>query len=345
MSNQLWLLIITRDKEQPMKNSQQLRWIKYLALTFVLFSVPATASLFSNVYIFGDSLSDTGNTAQATGNLLGGPVGYGNNRRFSNGILWHEYLSNELELPTTSSAFGGNNYAYGGAELNNAGGFSSGLLTQYDQYLGRLDGDPFDSDALYIAWAGGNDMRGLVRTADPFVAIANVISVFQGLLSDMIYRGVTTLLVPNLPNLGSIPEFRTTVNAANANLVSVTWNQLLEQMLIDLAKQSSAQIYMLNVFDTFTDILNDPQSEGFTNTTGQCRSLIFGFIERSCSQANQFVFWDNIHPTTAAHAVLGREAALLLQSGQTVYQQIPEPATITLFLLASIWFFRRRREM
>lgn len=326
---------------------QPLRWLKCVALSlsFTLITLPASASLFSDIYIFGDSLSDTGNTAQATGNLLGGPAGYGNNRRFSNGILWHEYLSNELELPTTSSAFGGNNYAYGGAQIDNAGGFSAGVLTQYDQYLGNLGADPFDSEALYIAWAGGNDMRGLVRTADPFVAIANVISVFQGLLSDMIIRGATTLLVPNLPNLGAIPEFRTTTNAANASIVSVTWNQLLEQMLIDLAKQSSAQIYMLDVFGIFTEILDDPQAEGFTNTTGQCRSLFLGFIERSCSSPNQFVFWDNIHPTTAAHAVLGREATLLLQSGQTVYQQIPEPASITLFLVASLWFFRRRRAL
>tara|TARA_R110002126_G_scaffold97190_8_gene226736 strand:+ start:10109 stop:11101 length:993 start_codon:yes stop_codon:yes gene_type:complete len=330
-----------------MKNAKALCWIKGVVLSFgfALFTLPASATLFSDIYIFGDSLSDTGNTAQATGNILGGPAGYGSNRRFSNGILWHEYLSNELELPTTSSAFGGNNYAYGGAQIDDAGGFSAGVLTQYDQYLENLGADPFDSEALYIAWAGGNDMRGLVRTADPFAAIASAISVFQGLLSDMIFRGATTLLVPNLPDLGSIPEFRTTANAANANLVSVTWNQLLEQMLIDLARQSSAQIYMLDVFGTFTDILNDPQSEGFTNTTGQCRSLFLGFFERSCSQPNQFVFWDNIHPTTAAHAVLGREAALLLQSGQTVFQQIPEPATISLFLLASMWFVRRRRSL
>jgi phospholipase/lecithinase/hemolysin len=326
---------------------QPMRWLKYvvLSLSFTLLALPASASLFSNIYIFGDSLSDTGNTAQATGNLLGGPVGYGNNRRFSNGILWHEYLSNELELPTTSSAFGGNNYAFGGAQINNTGGFSAGVLTQYDQYLGQLGANPFDADALYIAWAGGNDMRGLVRMANPLTAIANVISVFQGVLSDMIYRGATTLLVPNLPNLGAIPEFRTTINASNAVFVSVAWNQLLEQMLVDLARQTRADIYMLDVFGVFTDILTDPQSEGFTNTTGQCRSLLFGIIERSCAQPGQFVFWDNIHPTTAAHAVLGREAALLLQSGQTVYQQVPEPATLALFLLASLWFVRRRRAL
>jgi outer membrane lipase/esterase len=317
-----------------------------VSLVFLTLSLNANASLtFSNLIIFGDSLSDTGNVAQSTGNLLGGPAGYGNNGRFSNGPLWHEYMAAGLGLSSTHSLSGGNNFAYGGAEIDNAGGISVGVLTQYEQYKNRIGADPFDADALYVAWAGGNDMRGLVGDADPLNAITNIMEGFRIMLTDMVVRGANTLLVPNLPNLGAIPEFRTSANATSAAFVSSSWNQLLEQTLIDIAKTYLVDIYLFDVFSIFDEILANPAAEGFTNTTGQCRSLFLGFIERSCAQADSYVFWDQIHPTTAAHSVLGREALLLLQSGQTVYQQVPAPVTLLLFVSGLVILARRYQAL
>lgn len=323
-----------------------LKWFQSTAVSLLLLtlSLGANASLtFSNLIIFGDSLSDTGNVAQSTGNLLGGPAGYGSNGRFSNGQLWHEYMATGLGLSSTHSLAGGNNFAYGGAQIDNAGGISVGVLTQYEQYKSRIGANPFDADALYVAWAGGNDMRALVGNANPLNAISSVMDGFRIMLTDMVVRGASTLLVPNLPNLGAIPEFRTSANAASATFVSNSWNQLLEQTLIDIAKTHLVDIYLLDVFSIFDEILANPAAEGFTNTTGQCRSLFLGLIERSCSQPNRFVFWDQIHPTTAAHSVLGREALLLLQSGQTVYQRVPAPVTL-LLLVSGLALLSRRYQ-
>lgn len=319
-----------------------------LSLFFILLSTPAKASLnFSDIYIFGDSLSDTGNTRATVplGSL--GPIaalaGYGPNGRFSNGILWHEYLSQSLGLPTSRSTAGGNNFAYGGARINNDSGVSTGVLNQYNQYLGRVGSAGFDADALYIAWAGGNDMRDLVGAANPLLAITATIANLQFMLTDMITRGATTLLIPNLPNLGSIPEFASGALSSAGSEVSMLWNSTLEYMLIDLAKQTTAQIYMLDVFNIFDSILANPAAEGFTNTTDECRSVTGGLFasERSCANASRYVFWDEIHPTTAAHGVLGREALVLLQSGQTVYQQVPAPASVVLLICGLLLITRR----
>ncbi len=49
--------------------------------------------LGGNLYIFGDSLSDDGATATQTGQE---PVSFPFGGRASNGLVWHEYIRNDL---------------------------------------------------------------------------------------------------------------------------------------------------------------------------------------------------------------------------------------------------------
>jgi len=58
------------------------------------------------IYVFGDSLSDTGNAFSRTGSP---PPPYFNGR-FSNGPVWVEYLADRLGLPRNPST----NFAFGG---------------------------------------------------------------------------------------------------------------------------------------------------------------------------------------------------------------------------------------
>ncbi|MDP4536796.1 SGNH/GDSL hydrolase family protein [Alkalimonas collagenimarina] len=302
------------------------------------------------MYIFGDSLSDTGNTRANVpfGTVAGiaAGAGYGSNGRFSNGDVWHEFMADELGLSTTRSTAGGNNYAYGGARVNNSSGPSAGLLWQWNDYQNDFGGPIMDPAALYVVWAGGNDMRDLVGSSAPLMMITSILGNFQNMLTEMILGGATSLLIPNLPDLGSIPEFASTSNSVSGNEVSTLWNQALEAILLGLANTYQVDIFMLDVFGIFNSILADPASEGFTNTSDECRSVstFFGIPtgENSCANANTYVFWDEIHPTTAAHAILGREAYALLASGQTVNFQVPAPATM-LLLLSGLVLIRLRR--
>lgn len=333
---------------------QQLIRLKtfFTVLVFTLLATPAlSAPMFSDMYIFGDSLSDTGNTRAAVPLGSWGPIaaeaGYGSNGRFSNGDLWHEFMADDLGLSTSRSSAGGNNFAYGGARIDNATGVSAGVLRQWGNYQNRFGGAVMDPAALYVVWAGGNDMRDLVGSSAPLMMITSIMGNFQTMLTEMILGGATTLLVPNLPDLGSIPEFRSGANSGSGNEVSTLWNQALQLMLISLASQYQVDIYMLDVFGIFNSILSDPASEGFVNTTGECRSIRRNFLgaasEVSCANAHTYVFWDEIHPTSRAHQVLGREAYALLASGQTVTFQVPAPATL-LLLVAGLMLIRLRRR-
>ncbi len=328
------------------------RWMRHLAVATALACVSAVASagpLFSRMVVFGDSLSDTGNTRNVVG-ANSGPIanlaGYGNNGRFSNGILWHETMADVIgeSRATASRVTGPNfpnnyNYAYGGARVDNATGASTGVLRQYADYSARIGSNGADPDALYVAWMGGNDARDLVSSANPLPGITSSIASIKSILTGLIGQGASTFLVPNLPDLGKIPENRGTAREAAASNVSMLWNNALEDMLWDI--RFDASIYFLDVFDTFNDLLANPATYGFTNTTGQCRSLGFlAFTEISCANASTWVFWDAIHPTTAAHAVLGRAAADLLINGSP----LPEPSTLLLVAAALAVAARRVRR-
>lgn len=297
---------------------------------------------FNDIFVLGDSLSDTGNTRSKIpfGEFppAANYIGYGDNGRFSNGPVWHEYLADSLGLSRAiNSEDGGNNYAFGGAEINNNPGIfgeTSGVLIQEKLYNNNLVGKANPND-LYITWAGGNDMRGLADVIDPIAAINAQLDSFVAIMSRLVDNGVGTLLVPNLPNLGLIPEFSGSAKSAGATAVSEAWNVGLEQRLTDLSATTSASIFYLDVFSIYGSIHSDTTgSSGFTNTTDPCRSVsgVLGQNEIECANADSYVFWDEIHPTTATHKRLGLEAFALLSSGNSVHA-VPEPAVIWLMLL------------
>jgi outer membrane lipase/esterase len=334
-----WLL--DHNKETSMSYSvSRGGWFRsaLVKVALVLCLPAAHASpTFSSIYVFGDSLSDTGNTQAVLGTnaIVANTAGYGSNGRFSNGPVWHEGLASSLGVAAaTRSRSGGNNYAHGGARVDNDSGYSAGLLNQYASYTSGQGSSGADADALYIVWGGGNDARDLVGNANPLSAIQTAINNLGGVLTGLLNAGATTLLVPNLPDLGRIPEFRTGANASSATQVSTLWNSTLLTMLEEINAVSTASIYFLDVFSIFNNVLDNPASYGFTNTTGQCRSLGFlNLTENSCANADQWVFWDQIHPTRAAHAALGAAAFELLSNGNPLIQ-VPEPASIALVLLA-----------
>ena len=195
-------------------------------------------------------------------------------------------------------------------------------------------------------------MRDLVGVANPFGVLTERLFGLTGVVANLIAGGATTLLVPNLPDLGAIPEFANSADSASATAVSQAWNAGLLDLMTILAAQTTADIFYLDVFGVFNDLLADPGAFGFTNTTDECRSVetLFGAAvgENECANADQFVFWDEIHPTTAAHQSLGDAAFQLLSTGNplgvrlTQDGEVPAPAPVLLVALGLLLVGRRR---
>ena len=142
----------------------------FACLFLLALSKPSWAITVTDLYIFGDSLSDTFGTT---------------NGGASNGPLWPVYLSPQLGITYNPAT----NFA-------TAGAVTPDLATQVSAYQSTVPSA--DPNALYVVWAGGND---IAAGAPGSLAANNVISAMNTLAS----FGATQFLVPNMPDMGLVP--------------------------------------------------------------------------------------------------------------------------------------------
>lgn len=188
---------------------------------------------FSNIYFFGDSLTDTGAFGgQAIPNGSGGFVILPSDARWTtdNAANHANVLAGKLGLTVTpsnaASALGtaGNNFAQGGAQSvtyatgatlpnsSNTQGAGPGgldirdLPQQVQDYLSSRGGKA-DPNALYFVWSGGNDIPTAAGAGSSNAS--SVASAAAGSLATQIATlknaGATLIIAPNLPAFGNTP--------------------------------------------------------------------------------------------------------------------------------------------
>jgi len=298
-----------------------------LPLAMVALSpVAAQAIDFTGLYVFGDSLSDTGNLFRASGNLIPPPPYF--NGRFSNGPLWVEDLAPKLGLTYTPQT----NFAFAGATtgtLNTTVSVLPGLQQEVNGFAAAIPAA--DPNALYVVWAGANDYVGGGQT-DPSIPVSNLATAIQTLVG----IGAKEILVPNLPDLGKLagPRLDPTTSAG-LTLLSTAHNNLLAQTLglLEPTLGSGVNLIPLDIYGLFNNVSANPTAFGFTNTTQSC---LFppplqnpGMIFTVCSNPNQYLFWDDLHVTASAQALIGDLAFDTIQS-----EAVPEPSATAGLALA-----------
>jgi cholinesterase len=259
-----------------------------LAVLMVLSSSAATEEghTFDHLVVFGDNLSDMGNAG-----------------RFSNGPVWVEQLAEMLKLPLTASERGGQNFAVGGARVEEG---PQSLRAQVEEFL-KL---PRPSGrTLYIIWGGGNDV--LAAIGEPDLSKVNTAAAsLKNVLADLIAHGASDLLVPNLPDVSVTPEVQAHGRKAidEGRRLSLDFNKAVEHSLNDLIHSSTSfRLYCLDVAAMAERARKDPASYGFTNISTPCRAS---------ARCEKYLFWDEIHPTTEAHARLAEAALRALSQDQ-----------------------------
>ena len=235
---------------------------------------------FDRLVVFGDSLSDSGNAG-----------------RFSNGLVWVEQLAKRLNLPLEPSEHGGQNFAVGGARVEEG---PQSLRAQVEEFLKQ----PRPSGrTLYVIWGGGNDVLAAIDEPDALSKVTAAAASLKNVLADLIAHGASDLLVPNLPDVSVTPEVQAhgTKAISEGRRLSFDFNKVVEQGLNDLVHSSTTfRLYRLDVAAMAERARKDPASYGFTNISTPCRAS---------AECEKYLFWDEIHPTTEAHAHLA-EAAL-----------------------------------
>jgi outer membrane lipase/esterase len=309
------------------------------ALTFG--ATAANALTFSGVYVFGDSLSDSGFFRPALAQALG-PATAANLGRFTTnpGPVWAELIASYYGGNGRPSNAGGTNFAQGGAQATgNAPPSRVGPLnqqrpsaTQISEYLASTGGAA-DPNALYSVWFGANDiftqLEGLTSGALSSAQVqGNVVAAANAEVAQVARlraAGARYVLVFALPDIGATPAFATNPATAQVSALSVGYNTTLFNGL----RASNLNVIPVDTFTLLAEVRANPSAFGFTNvTTPACQPI--GSSALTCSAANTpagaantFLYADPVHPTSGAHAIVSDFVKALID-GPNAYSTMAE---------------------
>lgn len=284
-----------------------------------LLPLAANAQTFNRLVSFGDSLSDNGNLYTATGGAQP-PAPY--NKRFTNDLVWAEYLSGSMQgfFTATSYTSGNFNSAFGGARTDAAVANPPGTVTQIASF--HAHAGTFGANDVVSLWAGANDIFQMLPTAatnpstaatvmtNTSVAAAGNVATQVGTLAGY---GAKTIVVMNLPDLGQTPQFNTDPAASGLTTVSATaFNTALHAGLTTVASSATgSNIVEVDIKSAFNAIIANPTAFGLSNASKACIAVT-ACVTGGATTQNTYLFWDGVHPTAAGHKLVAQITAQYL---------------------------------
>ena len=338
------------------------RMLKGLLLS-CCFAWSGAQAAYTNLVVFGDSLSDTGNNAfvfdvvGAAGSpslppgTLRTPLPTPDNSfipsfpyatpvggRYSNGPVWVETFAQNYGLAAVASNLGGSNYAYGGARVGPLGSlnpfasfpdnFPLSLTTQVATFLAQNSGVA-PAGSLYVVAGGGNDARDIIAAAATYLAGGGDPLLLPDFLLPLAaaYAGQVDALVEQLEDAGA--EDIIVWNTPNAGKAPA----IRAEGALAIALGSAVSGLMNDVLEALLadDLAHVRIFDAFAFVTGVADNPgAYGLtnVTDACSanpgaSCGDDFFWDGIHPTAAGHRLLA----------SAMIGFVPEPATLVLVAL------------
>ncbi len=283
-------------------------------------------SSISQVYFFGDSLTDSGfnNTIN-----FGDPTKAHTFTTYG-GYTWAQYVAHDIKgfalpvsypahtgsdtitnntTPTNGDSFGavdpvldGINYACGGSTTG-ANGF--GFIwapSLHQQITNLLASHPsLDPNALYFIWSGANDIFSaispevtdveLLQAAD--TATTNIASEIATLSA----HGAKRFVVMSLPNIGSTP-YVVDASVEHPELpglvknLSFTFDTMLNEKLGGVIKKYQAKILYINVYRMLDELVADTKAGRPYISDGKAYMFV-NATKPSCGAGTIALFCDN----------------------------------------------------
>ena len=312
---------------------------------FILFILPGRASAqapYDSLITFGDSLSDTGNVfilSSALGIDPAPPPSISPHQtyfagRFSNGPVAFEYLWQMIsgKAPGSPGALrpflasplhltAAVDFSFGGTGTEHltrtpGGFFAPGLKGQIELYRAVLRGRRPSRRTLFAIVTGANDYRddAFHQPLPPTEVVNNIREAVETLYE----IGARNVAVLNLPDLGLLPANQE--NPVAATQLSIFHNTLLtnalNQLAAELPRLNLVQVDLfqvpgrlppeMNRMVPALDVLIPPDTlPGYFMSTCLFINPVLCTDVPTFDVGILFLFWDVVHPTTAAHRVLG----------------------------------------
>jgi phospholipase/lecithinase/hemolysin len=310
--------------------------ITLLFLWLVLFLLPASYGS-ERFVVFGDSLSDIGNSFAATGGAFPpGPLAppgplhghYGQTfddtnavflGRFTDGQNWVDYLPGVADKihvdisPLKAYLQGPNNcddnatdFAVGGSTSGNVNvnglvdvnGMPLSFPVQIKAYLDSLN----DCSPMSAA----DDLCVIWVGANDFAAGINPLKTVSNIkdgIAQLSGVGVKNFVVITIPAISLTPLVKKLDGATilAAQQFVFTANVALEVELSRFALLHGINIDLVDINAIFVPLVYLPSRFGFTNSTDFAYDPIHDNL--LASHPDNYVFWDGFHPTTKAHKI------------------------------------------
>jgi phospholipase/lecithinase/hemolysin len=255
-----------------------------LATTLPLPAQPARP--YTQLYVFGDSYSDTG---------AGFP--------YADGPTAVARLAQRLNIPFTyygdpAAKSKGLNFAVSAARTGANEGkreapnalFALGMKNQVDQFAALVKSDAvhFDPAQTMFFLAGGLNDRG---TPDGYTR-----SNEEDEIDQLYALGARRFMVALLP--GKIPAFATAGTQLNPEIARIPAQERSRHPDIRIATSNWGKF--------FDEVITHPAQYGITNTTDACAGRpTLGAAQQSCPTPATYFYYFTAHPSAAAHRAAG----------------------------------------
>jgi outer membrane lipase/esterase len=240
---------------------------------------------YSSLFVFGDSLSDSGNNAVVLApNVTAVPIS-GNSfiptfpyasGHYTNDQVWAQIVASSLGLSANPSLLGGTDYAFGGASTGplTQNPFPNGLLnpfppslvTQAASFLSQ-HGPTIPSDALYVVEGGGNNAQDALVAiggcgGSPACISGIIQSTTAGFIGDILTIdselaavGAKNIVDWNVPDIGKTPAALAEGPLASAlgTAIASTMNDALAAAI-----GGDPDIKLFDIFGLMDDLIGDP---------------------------------------------------------------------------------------
>jgi len=290
-----------------------------------------TAGPYSGLYVFGDSLYDSGNFGldrRATNNV--GPD-YQNLNGVS-GPIGIQFVADYLDMDLVPSAFGGTNYAVGGNQtpdvLQSITADTTYQLVDvrmprinFNSYFSdlRLNNKAIDANALYVVEGGGNDIGAF----DFANTAANLLASTKALVDN----GAGYVILVDVPNFAFSPTAAVFPESIQA-LITDTIEGINNDIRSGVAA-IDGNVILLDTYGFATELFDDPSAFGFSRNRSELQTDCFDSSSSDACQTgttggnrdsanpdpDQFFFNDSLHPTTFGQHITSDYIKSVLSAG------------------------------
>lgn len=286
-------------------------------------------SKVSQVYFFGDSLTDGGfNDLWPTEGIPGQPLPAGKAPTFTTygGYTWAQYLAHDIKgypLPVypgpsipdlitnntiypvpsfVSATLAGINYAAAGSTTNSIGFSETWAPSLHQQVTHFLQtwpaGQSLDPNALYFIWEGANDFLTLLfqptlPTQLELLQTAQTAAInIANDVARLSARGAKRIVVMSLPNLGLAPlatNFGIPSLPALLKNLSFTFNSMLNTQLGYVIASYGIKVLYVDTYTLIDNVVSATKAGQAVNVAGQSFKFT-NYSDPACATVSSAIY-------------------------------------------------------